>query len=111
MNAIDRDLGDYHWVHVVPNAAAIQAAVLWSGGEVGAGVGYAVEAGRDTDSTAATVGSVLGAIGGVRGVPVRLARPLHDQVRSAIAGFDGVAISSLAQRTFALTAAVARDRQ
>jgi ADP-ribosylglycohydrolase len=109
MDAVDRDLGSYHWVHVLPNAVAIQAAVLWSRGDFATGIGLAVEAGRDTDSTGATVGSVLGAIGGQDGVPAHLGAPLGDLVRSAIAGFDGVTISSLVERTLALVARVSDE--
>ena len=102
MDQIDETYGHYSWVHSIPNAAAIEAAILWSGGSHLDGVALAVLAGRDTDSTGATVGSVLGAFRGIESVASVLAEPLHDRVRSAIAGFDGASISGLAERTLDL---------
>jgi ADP-ribosylglycohydrolase len=96
---VDARYGDYHWVHAIPNAAMIAAAVLWSQGDFVVGVGLAVMSGRDTDSVAATVGSVLGAFVGVEGIPAHLSAPLEDRVGSALAGFDGSSISALAERT------------
>ena len=102
MDEIDETHGHYSWVHAIPNAAVVAAAMLWSAGDHVTGVGLAVAAGRDTDSTAATVGAALGALGGPDRVSSALTAPLHDRIRSAIAGFDAVAISDLAQRTHAL---------
>lgn len=102
MEEIDGTYGHYSWVHAIPNAAVIAASMLWSAGDHGKGVGLAVAAGRDTDSTAATVGAALGALGGSDRVSKVLTAPLHDRIRSAIVGFDGVSISDLAERTLLL---------
>jgi ADP-ribosylglycohydrolase len=92
-------LGHYNWVHTLNNAALISIALLWGDGDFTATVGTAVAGGRDTDSTAATVGSVFGALHGVGSVPEALTSAIDGTVSSAVSGFDGVAVSELAERT------------
>ncbi len=95
---IDQELGQYSWVHAINNAAVIEAALLWGGGFMEA-VAIAVSAGRDTDSTAATVGSVYGALHGDDEIPEELIPGTPVRVRSAVRDFDRVTIDELAQRT------------
>jgi ADP-ribosylglycohydrolase len=99
--------GHYSWVHAIPNAAAIVASLLWGDGDFGNTVGPAVLAGLDTDSAAATAGSVFGALNGARRIPSSWADPLEDQIESAVMGFDGSRISDLAARTYRLASAEA----
>jgi ADP-ribosylglycohydrolase len=99
---VERDLGGYHWVHTINNAAVVAAALLWGEGDFGRTVGLAVEAGLDTDCDGATAGSVFGALHGTAALPGHWVDPLHDTIRSAIAGFDNSSISGLAKRTVAL---------
>lgn len=92
----------YEWVHAVNNAALIAAGLLWSEGDFAGAIGRTVEGGWDTDSNAATVGAVMGAILGASVLPSRFVKPLGDTVRSAVFGCDSSSISDLAQRTRAL---------
>lgn len=102
---VERDLGGYHWIHTINNAAVIAAALLWGEGDFGKTIGLAVAAGLDTDSDGATAGSVFGALHGTAALPGHWVGPLHDTIRSAITGFDNASISALAQRTAALAGA------
>ena len=99
---IDETLGHYSWVHTLNNAATIAAALLWGQSFIDA-VGMAVAAGRDTDSTAATVGSVYGALYGVDAIPADLVGDTHVHVRSAIRDFDRITIDELTVRTLRLS--------
>ena len=99
---VERNLGGYHWIHTINNAAVVAAALLWGEGDFGRTVGLAVEAGLDTDCDGATAGSVFGALHGTAALPGHWVDPLHDTIRSAIAGFDNSSIYGLAQRTVAL---------
>lgn len=99
---VERDFSGYHWIHTVNNAAVVAAALLWGEGDFGRTVGLAVEAGVDTDSDGATAGSVFGALHGTTALPGHWVNPLHDTIRSAVAGFDNARISDLARRTVAL---------
>ncbi|HEY6760334.1 MAG TPA: ADP-ribosylglycohydrolase family protein [Baekduia sp.] len=99
---IDGLVGHYDWVHTINNAAGIAATLLWGEGDFTLSVARVVALGWDTDSSAATVGSVLGAMHGPEVVPDALAAPLHDTLRSAIRDYDHSRISALADRTLAV---------
>jgi len=101
--AIRSAYGHYSWVHTVNNAAAVAAALLWSGGDWTAAVGRVVMSGWDTDSNGATVGSVAAVLAGSpSALPGRFTEPLADRTQSALFGFDNSAISGLAERTVRL---------
>lgn len=99
---IDEEFREHSWVHVLNNAAVIAAGLLWGGDDAEAAIGLTVQAGYDTDSAAATVGSVVGAVLGREALPDELVAPLGTRVRSAVRGYDGVDIDDLAARTVAL---------
>lgn len=101
---VDEHLGHYPWVHTVNNAALVAVGLLWGRTFVEA-VGTTVAGGRDTDSNAATVGSVHGALHGRGSVPERLVGTTHVHVRSAVRDFDRVTLDDLAARTLALVPA------
>ncbi|MFD4530238.1 ADP-ribosylglycohydrolase family protein [Streptomyces sp. NPDC058470] len=105
---IERTLGAYNWVHTLHNAATISAALLWGEGDFVRSIALAVRAGRDTDSTAATVGSVFGALHGSAAIPERLVAPTGGVVRSAVRGFDGITVAELARRTNAVRVTLER---
>lgn len=100
---VDAELGHYNWVHTVNNAALISVGLLW-GADFTNAVALTIAGGRDTDSNAATVGSVYGALNGRSAIPARLVGSTHVRVRSAVRGFDGIAIAELAERTLACVA-------
>ena len=89
----------YQWVHTINNAAAVAAALVFSGGDFETAITAAVANGWDTDCNGATVGSVLGAILGARNLPEKWISPLHDTLYSAIPGFHPISISDCAKRT------------
>ncbi|PRB18635.1 hypothetical protein CQ042_03505 [Microbacterium sp. MYb62] len=94
--------GHLHWVHTTNNAALIAFALARSGGDFVRGVPLAVIAGWDTDSAGATVGSVLGGLAGVAGLPPHFIDPLQNRIATSLPGLDGVEIDALARRTLAL---------
>ena len=98
---VDRALGHYPWVHVLPNAALIAISLLWGETFIEA-AGLAIAGGRDTDSTTATVGSVFGAVHGRASIPDELVGTTHVHVRSAVRDFDRITLDELAARTHAL---------
>jgi ADP-ribosylglycohydrolase len=102
---VDQDLGHYSWVHTINNAALIAIGLLWGEDFIGA-VGITMTGGRDTDSNAATVGSVFGALHGSAAIPAELVGETHVRVRSAVRDFDRVTIEELAARTLRLVETV-----
>jgi ADP-ribosylglycohydrolase len=105
LDRIDAELGHYDWVHTIPSAAAIAVGLLW-GDDFADAVGLTIAAGRDTDSSAATTGSVFGALHGMAGIPVDLVGTTHVRIRSSIRDFDRVEIADLARRTLAVADAL-----
>lgn len=99
---IQRSYGHYSWVHSINNAAIVTLGLLWGDSDYLDAVGITVMSGLDTDSNAATVGSVMGVLVGTAGLPAHLIEPLHDRTRSALFGFDNTRISDLARRTVSL---------
>jgi ADP-ribosylglycohydrolase len=95
--------GDLHWVHVLNNAAVIAYALAAGKGEFGRSVSIAVTAGWDTDSAAATVGGVVGALRGVHGVGEQWTAPLDGRIATSLPGGEQ-RITDLAARTVALAA-------
>jgi ADP-ribosylglycohydrolase len=101
---IEQTYSSYHWVHSVNNAALVAASLLWGEGDYSRTVGLTVEGGWDTDSNGATAGSAFGAMHGREGIPSHWLAPIHNRVRSAVKGFDGLTIDELAARTMAIAA-------
>jgi ADP-ribosylglycohydrolase len=94
----DENLGQYNWVHTINNAAHIAIGLLW-GRDFTDAIRITVAAGSDTDSSAATVGSVFGALHGTSAIPAELVGTTHVHVRSAVKDFDRISIAELADRT------------
>jgi ADP-ribosylglycohydrolase len=97
----EEQLGQYNWVHTINNAAHIAIALLW-GRDFTDAIRITVAAGNDTDSSAATVGSVFGALHGSASIPAELVGTTHIHVRSAVKDFDRISIAELADRTHRL---------
>lgn len=101
---VDEALGHYNWVHTINNAALIAIGLLW-GRDFTHAVALTISGARDTDSNAATVGSVYGALYGVAAIPQELVGDTHHRVNSSVVGFDRIPIRELAERTFRLARA------
>ncbi|MGW1022514.1 ADP-ribosylglycohydrolase family protein [Streptomyces sp. NPDC002577] len=92
--------GTYHWVHVVPNAALLAAALTHADGDFTASICRAVSGGWDTDSNGATAGSLAGLLAGrPDALPERWTAPLKNRLATSVAGFDGIGFDTLAQLT------------
>ena len=102
LDQIRSRFGHYSWVHSINNASLIAAGLLWGDGDFAATVGMTVQGGWDTDSNAATAGSVVGTVLGAAKLPGNFVDPLQDRTRSAVFGYDNSRISDLARRTIGL---------
>jgi ADP-ribosylglycohydrolase len=94
--------GQYNWVHTINNAGIIAVALLWGEGDFETTIARSVAAGLDTDSNAATVGSVFGALYGSAAIPADLRAAGGERLTSAVQGFDGIEIAALAERSLRL---------
>jgi ADP-ribosylglycohydrolase len=94
--------GRYHWVHTINNAAVCALGLLYADDDYTSAIGLTVQAGLDTDSNGATVGSAAGAFVRRGGLPRHWTAPFADTLRSGLYGFDRSSIRDVADRTFAL---------
>jgi ADP-ribosylglycohydrolase len=94
--------GSYHWVHAINNTALVAAALYAFEGDFSGAIGGVVQAGWDTDTNGAAVGSILGATVGLDGIDERWAAPLQGRFASSLPGFDGITMDELVQRTRAV---------
>jgi ADP-ribosylglycohydrolase len=102
--------GHYHWVHTINNAAVCVLGLLYAEDDYTSAIGRTVQAGLDTDSNGATVGSVAGAFVRRGGLPRHWTTPFADTLRSGLYGFDRSSIRDVADRTFALARTYASRR-
>ena len=100
LDRLHAEYGHLHWVHVLSNAAVVAFALAAGRGEFGPSVSIAVTAGWDTDSAAATVGGVVGALH-PDGIGERWTGPLHGRIATSLPGGEQ-RIADLAARTVAL---------
>ncbi|MDR3248574.1 MAG: ADP-ribosylglycohydrolase family protein, partial [Treponema sp.] len=89
----------HHWCHTISNAMICAAALLWGEGDLEKTIGIAICAGFDTDCNAATTGSVVGMLKGAKALPAKWIKPLNNQLKSGIDGYNFCEISDLAERT------------
>lgn len=94
--------GHYHFVHTINNAALCAAALVYGKGDFTRTIVTAVCCGWDTDCNGATVGSLMGALLGAKGLPAHWVEPLHDTLYSALPDYHPTSISACARRSVAL---------
>ncbi|MGW5418990.1 ADP-ribosylglycohydrolase family protein [Streptomyces sp. NPDC003943] len=100
VDRLHAEFGGYHWVHVVPNAALLAAALTHADGDFTRSICAAVSGGWDTDSNGATAGSVAGLLAGHPDrLPERWTSPLKNRLATSVPSFDGIGFDTLAALT------------
>lgn len=103
VDALHSAYGGHHWVHVVPNASLLAAALTHADGDFTGSITRVVSGGWDTDSNGATAGSVAGLLAGSpAALPGRWTDPLKNRLSTTVGGLDGIGFDTLARRTAAL---------
>ncbi|WP_423463585.1 ADP-ribosylglycohydrolase family protein [Promicromonospora sp. MS192] len=105
LDRLHAEYGHLHWVHTLNNAAVIAFALTAGRGAFGPSVSIAVTAGWDTDSAAATVGGVVGALH-PEGIGEQWAAPLDGRIATSLPGGEQ-RVADLAARTVALVGGAA----
>jgi hypothetical protein len=96
--------GHLHFADQINNLAMVVLALLHGRLDYTRSITTAVMAGMDVDCNGGTVGSIVGAAIGYDRLDQRWIAPLHDTVKTVVAGFGEGTISGLAERTIALRA-------
>ncbi len=105
VDLLHAEFGAYHWVHVLPNAALLAAALTHADGDFTASICRTVSGGWDTDSNGATAGSVAGLLAGSpEAIPRRWTAPLKNRLATSVAGLDGIGFDELATLTLEASA-------
>jgi ADP-ribosylglycohydrolase len=92
----------FDWVHTISNAEVLATGLLWGEGDFGDSLCLAVQAGFDTDSHGATLGSILGLQHGADAIPEAWTGPLNDTVETSLVSYQRQRISDLAAETLSL---------
>ena len=96
--AVDARYAGMDAVHTVNNACLTVWGLTIGGTDVTRVIGETVAMGLDNDCTAATAGSIAGAVTGRKGVPARWHRNFNDTIHSYLIGRKKFSISSVLKR-------------
>ncbi|MCR4616018.1 MAG: ADP-ribosylglycohydrolase family protein [Clostridiales bacterium] len=99
---VDEKFPGMHCVHTINNACLILFALYLGQNDVGKTISAAVGLGLDNDCTAATAGSIAGAISGAEKIQAHWYEPFQDTVRTYIKGYPTFSIEDTARRFAAL---------
>jgi hypothetical protein len=96
---------DTGWFQAPRNVAFMIIGWLYGDGDFGKSISTSVNCGDDTDCTSATLGSILGIIGGTKAIPARWREPIGEKIKTvAVAGFPiPEDINALTDHTLAMT--------
>ena len=94
--------GHWYFAASINNLSWVTLALLHGGLDYTRTITTAVMCGTDTDCNSGTSASIAGAALGYNRIDPRWIGPLHDTVKSAVAGFGAGTISDLVQRTINL---------
>ena len=95
---VDSRFKGMHCVHTNNNACLILFSLYLGRNDLSKTISYAVGLGLDNDCTAATAGSIAGAIQGFDRIDEKWYRPFNNKVRTYINGFPEFKIDDAAER-------------
>jgi len=96
--AVDKRFKGMHTVHTINNACLTVWGITIGGTDFTRVIGETVAMGLDNDCTAATAGSIVGAVVGKGGIPRQWHRRFHNTVRSYLTGRPRFTITGLVRR-------------
>ena len=96
----------FDWCYVNPNAMIVTACILWFARDFSNGIIKAVESGFDTDCNGATVGSVLGMLGGISAIDPQWLEGLEPVLTTSIHKYEKLSLEEAVERTLALVRGV-----
>ena len=107
---INENVGHYHGVHTINNAALVVMGLYFGEDNFEKGIVCTVRGGWDTDCTGATVGSILGLRLGAKNLPSKWISPLNDRLKSVVRDENDNKISELAKRTLSVAKTILEEK-
>lgn len=95
---VDERFPGMHAAHTLNNACLTVFGLALGRGDVTKTIGITVAMGLDNDCTAATAGSIVGAVVGAKGVPDHWWKPFRGKVRSYLKGCEWFGIGDTVRR-------------
>jgi len=95
---VDRRFSGMHSVHTNNNACLTVFGLFLGQKDVTRTLGTTVALGLDNDCTAATAGSILGAVAGAKNVPDRWWKPFRNRLRTYLRGHERLRNTELVER-------------
>jgi len=96
-NSLQNDLKTYHWIHALPNMAAVVVALWFGEGDLGKTFRILGECGLDVDCNAGEAGTVLGVLNNQ--VPENWSAPFDNTLQTYVPGFESLKIDELGRWT------------
>ena len=90
--------GDMSWVHTLNNAALTVFGLTIGGRDFSRVIGETVAMGLDNDCTAATAGSIVGAVIGIEQIPSHWTKNFNDTSFSYLNGIERFSIRDMTDR-------------
>lgn len=100
--AVEDHFAGMSGVHTNNNAALTVFGLMIGGNDVTKVIGETVAMGLDNDCTAATAGSIVGAIAGKKGVPEHWYKPFNNKLSTYLIGSQQLKIDDLVKRFAAM---------
>ncbi|MCX7591248.1 MAG: ADP-ribosylglycohydrolase family protein [Kiritimatiellae bacterium] len=97
-DAVERRFPGMHPVHTINNACLTVWGITIGGTDLTRVIGETVAMGLDNDCTAATAGSIVGAVVGKNGIPRHWYRRFNNTIHSYLIGHKKFTISGLVER-------------
>jgi ADP-ribosylglycohydrolase len=94
---IEPEIRRYHWIHAVPNMAAVVFSLWFGNGDMTRSFRILGECGLDVDCNAGEVGTILGIM--QNEVPAEWAEPIGDTLLTYVPGMEKMSIKQLAEWT------------
>jgi ADP-ribosylglycohydrolase len=97
-DAVEDKFGDMSRVHTINNACLTVWGITIGGTDLTRVIGETVAMGKDNDCTAATAGSIVGAVVGKKGIPPRWYEGFGDTIYSYLIGLERFSIRDVLER-------------
>ncbi|QQE12066.1 ADP-ribosylglycohydrolase family protein [Planctomycetota bacterium] len=95
---VDEKFKGMNVVHAINNACLVVFGLVLGGLDVTKVIGNTVAMGMDNDCTAATAGSLVGAVVGAKGVQSHWTEPFGDTIQSYFKGIDSFGLTDIKER-------------